>query len=137
MEQKESHMMSMLDEISFFRDQLSRFVELIENMIREGERMNPVPESVGFCEEARQVFEKYLRQIDNGFAARNADHIVHAILRIDSSLGQFTEYNLNWSVLWRRADAREQMRQSTQALIHSTKIVDRESEIQSDLLAGK
>jgi len=130
-------MTSILDYLRSFRDQLSRFVELLENMIAEEERLLPVPESVGFCEEARQVFDKYLKQIDGGFTAKNADHIVHAILRIDSSLGQFTEYNLNWSVLWRRSDAREQMRQSTQRLIHIAKIVDRESEIKSDLMLGK
>ena len=106
-------------------------------MHREGEGMSRAPESVGFCEESHQVFDKYLRQINGGLAAGNADHIVHAVLRVDSSLSQFTEYNLSWSALWCRPDAKEQMRRSTQALIHDSRIVDRESEIRSDLLSTR
>jgi len=130
-------MTSITQEIDSFRDHLAQFVELIRNVVAEGDRLSPAPESIGFCEQAHVVFSKYLAHIDRGLRELKASPIVHAVLRIDSSLGEFTENDLSWSALWRRSDARERMRGSTQYLLRDLKLVAREAELGQELAAGK
>lgn len=127
----------MTPEITSLRDQLAGFVRLVENVISEGERLSPAPESLGFCDQAHMVFSKYLKQIDHGLREAKASLVVHAILRIDSSLEEFTEADLAWSILWNRSDARGSMRGATQHLLRSLHLVAREEELERELVAAK
>lgn len=126
----------MMAQLDAFRDQLSQFVMLIDNMIAEGEKMPSQPESLGFLDQARAIFYRNLKEMDQGLSTKDADAVIHSVVVTHSDLRQLTECDLTWSSLWRQSDARERMRETTANLIKGERIIDRRGEISKQMNAG-
>jgi len=126
----------MISDIDNFGSQLRDFVTLLANIMAEGEKINPAPDSIGFCEQAHMVFLRNLKELDTGLSQKKPDLIVHSILLTNSDLGHFTEYDLSWSRLWKTSDARERMYATTQRLIHVDDVIAKKSVILAELQSG-
>lgn len=127
----------MISDIDAFRGHLQTMVTLLENMIAEGDKILPPPESIGFCEQARRILFRNLKELDSGLSLKDPDSIVHSILLTNSDLGHFTEYDLSWSRLWRTSDVRERVYAAAQRLIHIDDIIANKSTILAGLRAGE
>jgi len=127
----------MIAEIDAFPQQLTLFVELLHNVIAEGEKLPDPTQGARFCIQAERVFSKHLQELDAGLRNKNVDHIVHAILRVGSDVEAFTEYNLTWSLLWKRPDARERLGQLAYDLVEKDDLINRNPEILKQLMSGE
>ena len=127
----------MIEDIEQLRDELASFIELLKNIISEGDRMSPQPDSLGLAERALKIFARNLSELDRGLEGKDVDSVVHAVLMTHADLRNMTECDLNWSVLWRRSDARERMRITTTALVNVKKIISKTSDLAAELARGR
>lgn len=127
----------MIEDIENLRDELASFINLLKDIVSEGGRMSPQPDSLGLAGRALKIFLKNLSELDRGLEVKDVDSVVHAVLMTHADLRNMTECDLDWSVLWRRSDARERMRATTTDLVNVKKIISKTTDLAAELARGR
>ena len=126
----------MISDILAFRAQLAALVQTLAEMVKEGNAIAGAdPDSIGFCEQARLVFDSDLAEINKGLAEKSARPIAHAILMVHGGVRQFSEHDLSWS----RAPYQkllEELSKSTNHLIYTLRVGEQLAELQGELRAN-